>query len=75
MLTRMDVLENHKAYDSINFELFFAGRLNAPYQMPAAHDLKPWGCFEKLVISRHQSTKAPKYRPGRPQYLPPQAPS
>lgn len=23
MLTRMDVLENHKAYDSINFELFF----------------------------------------------------
>lgn len=75
MLTKMDVLENHKAYDSINFELFFAGRVKAPEQPLEEHGFRPRGCFEKPMINKHQSTKVPKYRPGGPQYLPPQAPS
>lgn len=52
----MDVLENHKAYGSINFEDFYARNDMQAGQLEKARQTSPRGAFQKHSISRRRST-------------------
>lgn len=56
LLSEMDVLENHKAYGSINFEDFYARNDMQAGQLEKARQTSPRGAFQKHSISRRRST-------------------